>query len=129
MVVAVAALSAAQEPKSTLNGVYSAAQAQRGEAIYRQNCSACHGGTLMGTEGGPSLTGKDFIDAWKGLKMSDLFQRIKTTMPQSAPGSLADRQYADVLAFIVSKSNFPAGETELPAEPTSLSLIEIKAAN
>ena len=46
-----------QEMRSVWDGVYTAEQAKRGEALYGQHCAACHGGTLLGAEAAPALTG------------------------------------------------------------------------
>jgi hypothetical protein len=51
------------------------------------------------------------------LTLDDLFDRIKTTMPGDAPGSLTGEQCADILAFLLSKDGFPAGQTELATGP------------
>jgi hypothetical protein len=37
-------------------------------------------------------------------------------MPLNAPGSLNRQQYADVLAYLLSKDRYPAGKTELPTQ-------------
>jgi len=77
----------------------------------------------MGSEGGPSLAGVDFDDVWKGQKLSNLFTRIKTTMPQSAPASLSDQQYADLVALILSFNRAPSGNSELPPQVEALEKI------
>ena len=117
-----ASLCFAQQARTTLDGVYSAVQAKQGETIFLENCASCHGSEGGGTEGGPALKGAD-VSQWNGVTLNQLFERIKTTMPQNAPGSLADRQYANVLAFILSKNGFPTGSADLPFEPESLAQI------
>ncbi len=124
--IVTASLVLAQQPRTSQDGIYSAAQATRGETTFLQNCAPCHGADLSGAEGGPALIGGEASQYWNGLKLSELFERIKTTMPQSAPGSLADRQYADLLAFILSKNDFPAGATDLPFQRELLSEITYK---
>jgi len=59
-------------------------------------------------------------DNLSGQTLADLFDRIQTTMPADAPGSLKPADAADVMAFLLSKAMFPAGETELPAEIAAL---------
>ena len=103
--------------------MYTAAQAKRGEAVYEKACSSCHAPDLSGSGQASSLTGKDFNDAWAGQSLGDLFDRIQTTMPADAPGSLKPAETADVLAFILSKAMFPAGDTELPVELDKLKQI------
>jgi mono/diheme cytochrome c family protein len=106
-------LSAAQTGKTQRSGIFTEAQAKRGETVYRQNCASCHGHTLSGAEGGPALVGPDFDSEWNGLTIKDLFDRIRISMPQSAPGSLSNTQYMDVIAFLLKIGKAPAGEMEL----------------
>ena len=102
-----------EESKSVWDGVYTEEQAKRGEPIYHKECAACHGDMLTGGESAPPLTGGAFLSNWNGLTMGDLFDRIRKTMPQSAPGRLTRQQDADILAFMLSVNKFPAGRTEL----------------
>lgn len=104
---------AASESRSVWDGVYTDEQAKRGEAIYRKECASCHGPTLNGGESAPPLTGGAFLSNWNGLTLGDLFDRIRKSMPQNAPGKLTRQQNADVLAFALSANKFPAGKTEL----------------
>jgi hypothetical protein len=46
-------------------------------------------------------------------------------MPQSSPGSLTPAQTADLLAYMLSVSKYPAGDTELPADRDKLKTIQI----
>ena len=110
--------------KTTWDGVYSEAQAKRGEALYSTKCAGCHGPDLAGADTAPSLTGPDFNSGWNDQTADDLSERVRTTMPGDAPGSLSRAEVADVVAFIFSKDRFPAGPTDLPT--TSPELKEIK---
>jgi mono/diheme cytochrome c family protein len=116
-VSSIAAAPPPQAGKSTQDGVYSDAQAKRGEAAYSKTCAGCHGPDLAGADTAPSLTGPEFNAGWTDLTLDDLFERIKTTMPGDAPGSLSAEQCADILAFVLSKDGFPAGQAELTAGP------------
>ena len=95
-------------------GLYSPAQAARGEEIYQKFCSACHGARLQGSPAAP-LTGESFRARWEDGKhtLDDLYYIIRSLMPNNAPGSLSKAQYADVVAFILKANNYPAGEQEL----------------
>jgi mono/diheme cytochrome c family protein len=119
----------AQDATKPTAGLYSASQARRGETIYQQNCVSCHGIDLGGSEGGPPLAGEGFSGKWEGAKISELFEHIKTTMPQTAPGSLTDQQSADLVAFILSKNKFPEGWTDLPSQPEKLGELIYKASH
>ena len=113
--------------KTTLDGVYTAAQSARGQKIYADSCASCHGDDLSGGGQAPALAGKDFNVDWTDLSVSDLFERTHGTMPADKPGTLTPAQTADVIAFLLQKGNFPAGQTELPADAAALKEIKFVA--
>jgi mono/diheme cytochrome c family protein len=113
--------------KTTLDGVYTAAQAARGQKVYADSCSSCHGDDLSGGGQAPALTGKDFNVDWTDLAMSDLFDRTNGTMPADKPGTLTPAQTVDVLAFLLQKGNFPVGQTELATDSAALKGIKFVA--
>src|SRR5262245_34526907 len=53
----------AQQAKTAADGVFSAAQAARGEAIYKSQCATCHGAALEGAAA-PPLAGNAFNQTW-----------------------------------------------------------------
>jgi S-disulfanyl-L-cysteine oxidoreductase SoxD len=124
MVSGLYATVGAQAAKSVKEGVYTAEQAKRGETMYKENCAACHGEDLAGSGPMPALAGNDFVANWKTV--GDLFEKTHTSMPASAPGSLSEQQTSDIIAFMLSKSNFPAGTTELAAKQDALMQIKIE---
>ncbi len=124
---AVGARAFQDQPKTTWDGVYSDAQAKRGEAVYSESCAGCHGPDLAGLDTAPALTGPDFNMDWTDLPVDDLFERVRTTMPADNVGGLTREQYADVVAFLLSKDGFPPGATELPAENAALKQIKFVA--
>src|ERR1051325_7245437 len=112
----------AQQPQTVNQGVYTDVQARRGEVVYKDRCASCHGGTLQGSLG-PPLAGDDFTGDWDKQPLSELFNKIRNTMPQDAPGKLSAQQTADVLAYILQAGKFPAGRTELRADEAALKQI------
>jgi S-disulfanyl-L-cysteine oxidoreductase SoxD len=110
----------AQAPATVLDGVYSNAQAARGEAAYSSSCGGCHEGQ---DADGPELVGKAFLDRWREDQLEPLFTFIKTRMPGNLPGSLDDRMYADVLAYILQANHLPAGTKELSPDVVSSVLL------
>jgi cytochrome c len=121
---------AVQQPTRTTNdAVFSAEQAKRGEVLYQFICATCHGAALTGIEAAPPLAGATFTASWTGSPISDLFERIKVSMPQDKPGSLSRQQTADVVAYILSFNKAPAGRTELPGDAEVLKGISIASAN
>ena len=120
-------LLAAQTTRSVWDGVYTSEQAARGAALYANNCASCHGTALGGGESAPPLTGGEFSSNWYGLTVGDLFERIRTTMPADRPGRLTREQDADVLAYMLSVSEFPPGKTELEHQTEVLRQIRLEA--
>lgn len=124
-----AAPAAMQEAAgSTLDGVFTSAQARRGRRVYNQNCASCHGQQLRGGEMAPGIAGREFIVFWTELPVGSLFERIKVTMPEDGPGRLSDEEYTDVVAYMLDRSDYPSGDTELPADKEALDRIMIAAA-
>jgi S-disulfanyl-L-cysteine oxidoreductase SoxD len=116
----------AQAPShSVWDGVYTKAQVTRGSAAYDQNCAKCHGPSLDGVDEAPALAGQQFLSDWNGLTAGDLFDRIHKTMPADDPGKLSSEVTADILAYVLSANNFPAGTTELPHQAELLTQIRI----
>ena len=118
----------AQEPtRSVWDGVYTEAQANRGRPLYNDHCASCHADTLMGGEMSPPLVGGDFLSNWNGLTLGELFERIRTTMPQNKAGKLSREVNADITAYILSVNKFPAGKTELPHSTEFLKEIRVES--
>ncbi len=120
------ALAGAQTSRSVWDGVYTADQARRGAELYQSNCASCHGTALGGGESAPPLTGGDFFSNWNGLTVGDLFERIRISMPADRPGRLTREQDADILAFMLSVSEFPPGKSELEHQAEVLKQIRIE---
>jgi len=118
----------AQETRTIWDGVYTEAQAKRGEAIYFERCVRCHGPALMGgTDGAGPLTGPTFNGNWNGVPLGQMLDRVRTTMPLDQPMTLSRQQVADVLTFIFSVNKVPAGKEELPRQAEMLNMIQFKA--
>src|SRR5262245_65452219 len=107
---------AAQATRSVNEGVYTADQAKKGEATYKEQCAACHGDNLEGSGPMPPLAGKDFLANWQGKAVADVFEKTNTSMPATAPGSLSPEQTADVIAYLLNVGKYPAGAADLPAK-------------
>jgi mono/diheme cytochrome c family protein len=123
---AIACMALAGATQSVWDGVYAAEQARRGQPIYNKFCASCHGEQLTGGEDSPPLTGGAFLANWNGLTVGDLFERIRISMPQDRPGRLTRQQNADILSFVLSANQFPAGTVELPSETERLKQIRFE---
>lgn len=115
-----ASLRAQQAP--AWNGTYTAAQAARGQTLYAENCTACHGTGLAGGDRAPALTGGPFFSRWSSMPIGTLLDYIHAQMPLQSPGGLSRQQSADILAFILRQGGMTPGAGELagtmsPAPP------------
>jgi len=122
------AVSSNEQKPSTINvweGVYTAAQAQRGNAAYLDECAKCHKDDLSGYQG--VLKSENFMQNWREDNLQSLYTTIKTTMPRSAPASLSDGAYLDILTFILQANDFPVGTNELTMEALPNIQIEEKS--
>jgi mono/diheme cytochrome c family protein len=130
LIAGVAALGAqeAQTPRTVWDDVYTDTQAKRGEEIYLERCVRCHGTTLAGgTDGAGPLTGPTFKGNWNGVGLGDMVERMRLSMPLDNPATLSRQQTADVLAYILSMNQFPAGKTDLPRQTELLNQIQFRA--
>jgi mono/diheme cytochrome c family protein len=118
----------AQQSQTVRQGVFTEAQAGRGQAIYKTQCSSCHGEMLEGRLG-PPLAGDNFIADWDKQPLSELAVKIRNTMPQNNPGKLTGQQTADILAYLLQVGKFPAGRAELTADEAALKQITWPAGN
>ena len=94
---------------------YTPAQAQAGEEVYASACDACHLPTLQGSFEAPPLTGPNFRSRWTDRPLSELLRVTRERMPPQSPGSLADAEYAAIVAYLLRESDLPAGTVPLSA--------------
>jgi len=121
--------NAQAQTTSIWDGVYTDAQADRGATGFTGHCASCHGANLGGTGEAPALAGPQFLSDFDSLSLGDLFDRIRTTMPQDNPSSLTRDAYADILAFLLKSNGLPAGAKELDRRSEYLKAIGFSAAN
>lgn len=120
------------EPSRTIwDGVYTRAQANGARITYLGTCAACHGSRLNGAPDeadmspAPPLAGTVFIRNWNGRTLAALFEYTRTKMPIRNPGQLSDQQYIDVIAYMLSYDDAPAGSEKLLPEMSTLGDIAI----
>ena len=115
----------AGQSRAVSDGVYSDAQAARGQQFYKAQCVMCHGEALEGVVG-PPLAGAGFLSAWGTRSLADLVDKIEKTMPPQAAGSMSRPAAIDLAAFLLRTGKFPAGQTDL--NPAVLAQITFPAA-
>jgi mono/diheme cytochrome c family protein len=107
---------ASSSAPSTL-GFFSAAQAERGAALYGETCSECHTTS--------QFRGPDFEWRWRRQTAWELFREISTTMPENLPGSLEPAAYAAIVAYLLSLNEYREGDIELEPTREALSAITL----
>lgn len=126
VLTAVAGLGMTSASALASTGVYTSAQASRGQSVYSSNCASCHGAKLQGNVG-PSLKGRNFRQMAKAQNLTgaSLLSFISNKMPKTNPGSLSKTQYADVIAYILKQNGYPAGNTKLTAGSSKLKALKL----
>lgn len=104
-----------QGQKSVKAGVYTAAQAERGLALYKSQCASCHAPNRF--------TDDLFYTSFAGKPLWEMFDVISDTMPEDKPGSMKPEEYVDVMAYLLKLNDFPTGNAELPVGKEALSAI------
>src|SRR5215475_313154 len=111
--------------RTNWDGVYTEAQAQRGQQVYQHACAVCHLDNLQGDSVSPPLMGLTFLARFAGSTAHEMVQGIRSTMPQNAPDSLGDRAYVDLISYLLQANGSPAGSIELPLDVAELEKIII----
>ena len=137
LLAGVVSAAAGQPPTRTIwDGVYTEAQAARGEKAYKLSCGYCHKDDLSGgffddgngrapALAGPRAFDSSFEKRWAGVTVGEMVIDIGTAMPQKDPASLAPETYVDIVSFLLSKNGVPPGPAELPADLEALQAIRI----
>ena len=118
----VSTLVHAQATRTVRDGVYSDAQAARGQTLYDTQCASCHGQGLKGLAA-PPLAGDAFAATWQGQPLSELAGKIQKTMPADDPGKMSVAEATDLVALILKTGGFPASRTELVSTEAGLKAV------
>jgi cytochrome c len=117
----------AQSPTSVKDGVYTAAQANRGEKVFKQSCASCHAleakGKVSGDAPGPDLAGEFFLTREAGNSVWTITKVIKDTMPNDFSMEMTEPIALDVTAYILKVNKFPDGKAELTADTAKIAII------
>ena len=102
---------------STNDKIFSKKQAKTGQKLYEQNCLICHDKKYF----------RPVFKSWEGQSLGTLFLVMSSSMPQGNPGSLPDKEYIDILAYMMSQNRYATGEKELSTDIGKLNSITIKS--
>lgn len=107
--------NATADPRTINDVIYSRAQSEIGEQLYKEHCLICHDKKYF----------RPVLKAWDGRSLELFFTVMSASMPESNPGALLEKEYVDILAYILSLSRYPAGDTELDYKDGVLNEITI----
>lgn len=110
-------MSAAADPRTVNDGVYTEEQADTGEVLYSQHCLLCHDKKYF----------RPVLKRWEGQPIGVLYTVMSTSMPESNPGFLTEKEYVDILAYILSLSRYEPGDTELDYRDGALNELMVEA--
>jgi len=91
--------------------LFTNAQAEDGESVYRRVCLECH---TLGEFGD-----RPFLFAWEGSTVAQLYDYIEENMPDEAPGSLDEEDYQAVMAYILEMNGYPSGLVRYGERPSA----------
>lgn len=109
--------SLAADPRTINDGVYTREQAKVGEVLYTQHCLICHDKKYF----------RPVLKRWEGQPISILYTVMMTSMPESNPGFLSEKEYVDILAYILSLSRYAPGDSELDYQNGALDELMVEA--
>ena len=109
---AAAAQSGSENRRTLLDGVFTAAQAERGKNAFTTYCSSCHMDDLSGLSA-PALKGDMFIDEWREDSLKSLFTFVTTRMPAGSGPKPNEQEYLDIITHVLTVNTFPSGSKEL----------------
>ena len=95
-------------PETSMDGIYTADQAQRGAGLFTSLCERCH--SIQ------EFSGRSFDAIWAGVPAAALYTRIANTMPLDQPGSLGLPQVTALMAHIFAMNEMPTGNSPLVAD-------------
>lgn len=107
----------AADPRTVNDSVYSEAQAEIGEQLYAEHCILCHDKKYF----------RPVFKRWEGQPLGIMFTVMSTSMPESNPGFLSEKEYVDILAYILSLSRYAPGNNELDYRDGALNDIMVAA--
>ena len=95
-------------PETSMDGIYTADQAERGAGLFTSLCERCH--SIQ------EFSGRSFDAIWAGVPAAALYTRIANTMPLDQPGSLGLPQVTALMAHIFATNEMPTGNSPLVAD-------------
>ncbi len=96
--------------------------ADAGKGVFANKCASCHGANGQGGAGPANIGSSNQLAKYATGK--GLYDKVSTTMPKSAPGSLKAEEYLQVTALLLVQNNFVKAAD--PLDATKLAAVPIK---
>ena len=114
--------------KTTKDGVYTKAQAERAAPQYAKICANCHDPARVpdGKKPGPLLVGDAFLERWNDKMLGELMTLIRLTMPNDGSATITTDEAVDLTAYILQANKFPEGKEELKNDEAGKKIVILK---
>jgi len=121
-------LVSAGRQRTTKDGVYTKAQADRVAAIYDKVCANCHDPAKVPADKKPAppLTGDVFFENWQDRTLGELMTTIRLTMPNDGSMVLTVEDASDLAALILQMNKFPEGKDALKNDDVGKKTVIVK---
>lgn len=100
------------------DSLYTEEQATAGQAVFTKVCVECHEKK--------DIAGTDFRAKWTGRPLFDLYELIRTTMPDSNPGGMSRDEYAAATAYILKENGLPAGTKAIMPDSAAMQAVKLE---
>lgn len=107
----------AQDSVATAAALLAAQQLERGEQWFRARCLECHAHQ--------AIANGDFQMKWDGRTAYELFERVRSSMPENDPGSLSSGTYTAIIAYLLKLNGMPVGATPLSSDSAALAEVRL----
>ncbi len=97
--------------------LYTEEQATNGAALFAKVCVECHEPA--------DYAGPAFKEKWNGLPMLDLYEYIRTKMPDDKPGTLTRDEVADATAYVLKANGVRSGPVKIAPDSAAMSTVKL----
>ena len=114
--------------RTSNDGVYTRAQADRAKAQFEKMCTDCHAFSTAARKrpGDVPLGGELFTRAWNGRTLGEMLTTIVMTMPNDGSGEVTETEGVDLVAYILQQNGYPAGASPLTKDAASAVVLKPK---
>lgn len=114
--------------KTTLDAIYTKAQADGAKAQFDKICAECHAFTVAAKKQVADLPLGDepFFKKWEGKTIDELVSVIVLTMPNDGSAIVSDDEALNLMAYVLQQNGFPAGTAPLTKETAAAVLARPK---